>query len=195
MTAAKGGFNNGSTIMNLATLKSLSISQTALTKIDLSGLMHHIGATQEGDAANNAFVETAGNDVMYGNGGDDRFNLGGGSDKAFGGSGDDYFNLWNGNLLASGGAGSDTIVGRGTGDYTMTGGAGADRFALSDSFHGNATITDFNGAAGDRLAINKPLESWAYDPAHATITYGLSDGSTVIVHGADQNIERYVDFF
>lgn len=71
------------------------------------------------DHSYNDFIHTgSGDDVLLGNGGDDKLyagagddliNAGRGDDSAFGGTGDDVINLENGNDYAEGGTGADTV--------------------------------------------------------------------------------------
>ncbi|WP_131592467.1 choice-of-anchor I domain-containing protein [Synechococcus sp. BS55D] len=71
------------------------------------------------------------------------------ADTITGTNGADFISGLAGNDVINGGDGSDDINGN-AGDDTLTGGGGADVFRLSK---GSDTITDFNIAAGDRVAI------------------------------------------
>jgi hypothetical protein len=76
------------------------------------------------------------------------------------GTGNRLANTITGNAAANvlnGGAGSDTLIGGG-GNDTLTGGAGADIFRFDtapDSTNNRDRITDFNGALGDRIQLDK----------------------------------------
>ncbi|PWJ10192.1 Ig-like domain-containing protein [Jannaschia seohaensis] len=72
------------------------------------------------------------------------------ADEIDGGGGNDLIDGAGGPDTLSGGAGRDVLVG-GPGANVLTGGAGADLFLLTGG--GTATITDYDPAQGDRLAI------------------------------------------
>lgn len=92
-----------------------------------------------------------GNDVIRGQGGDDKLFLGDGKDKGFGGNGKDTLDGGKGNDTLVGGKGDDRLWGRkgkdeldgGKGDDTLIGGGQADDFIFDDN-SGNDTIRDFD---------------------------------------------------
>jgi Ca2+-binding RTX toxin-like protein len=85
---------------------------------------------------------STGNNIINGNIGVDTIISGSGNDTVRGGQGADTI---------SGGAGNDLIFGD-LGNDTLSGGAGADTFWLTPG-GGQDNITDFDGAAGDRIQI------------------------------------------
>lgn len=110
-----------------------------------------------------------GDDVLYGNQGADTIFGGKDADRIFGGQdadqvygnladdvlygnlADDYIHGGAGNDTIFGGQDSDTMIG-GVGDDLLFGNLGGDRFEFAGG--GNDTIGGFDGAAGDRLALN-----------------------------------------
>ena len=124
------------------------------------------------------------NDVLYGNIDDDNVFGNVGDDTLFGGAGNDVIN---GNL------GDDDITG-GLGNDTLSGNGGADEFALITGF-GRDVVTDFNGAAGDRVSIVGDLASTADSAAGLVIT--LTDGASITLTGitsATFNTSWILDF-
>jgi Ca2+-binding RTX toxin-like protein len=92
-------------------------------------------------------VMSSGHNIINGNLGNDNITGGSGDDILRGGQGDDV-------IRASGG--SDWISGD-MGNNTVTGGAGADYFHATDN-GGVTTVTDFNGAAGDRVHLDAGVQ-------------------------------------
>jgi Ca2+-binding RTX toxin-like protein len=112
-----------------------------------------------GEAGDDTLRASAGKDVL--DGGDGADTLYGRSDDTLrGGAGDDTLRFESGdkNSVADGGAGND-LLWLASGGHTYTGGSGADSF--NDVFlrdwdtGGLSTITDFNAAEGDRLAMSR----------------------------------------
>jgi Ca2+-binding RTX toxin-like protein len=121
----------------------------------------------------------SGNDKLYGQNGADTIKGGQGNDNIFGGTGADYLIGQTGNDNLDGGAGSDILRGYNVTTNTttriqnsvnelnqrdiLTGGSGADQFYINEgtgpaaySFNGSSdfvTITDFDGAAGDKIHL------------------------------------------
>jgi Ca2+-binding RTX toxin-like protein len=104
--------------------------------------------TLKGLAANDVLAGGAGNDILDGADGADRLDGGTGNDRLIGGTGADRL---------SGGDGSDVIDG-GTGADLLTGGGGKDRFEFRSTKDSTRAardrITDFAGAAGDRIVLS-----------------------------------------
>lgn len=122
-----------------------------------------------GAAGADVLYGNVGDDVLYGNQGADTIFGGKDADTIFGGqeadqvygnladdvlygnADDDYIHGGAGNDTIFGGQDSDTIIG-GVGDDLLFGNLGGDRFEFAGG--GNDTIGGFDGAAGDRLALN-----------------------------------------
>lgn len=96
-----------------------------------------------------------GNDQLFGLSGSDRLYGGDGRDKLVGGKGNDFLNGGLGNDNIFGGSGADTLIG-GAGNDTLSAGGGADRFVFY-KHNGINSIRDFDGASGDRIAIDRKL--------------------------------------
>lgn len=97
-----------------------------------------------------------GNDTLIGGEGTDNFDGGEGDDIINGGNGNDALNANGGNDTLNGGDGNDRLVGFDGAD-TLSGGSGADWFNYGSHTHSTLdspdTITDFNGAEGDQIAV------------------------------------------
>tara|TARA_E500000318_G_C3564656_1_gene215122 strand:- start:695 stop:1867 length:1173 start_codon:yes stop_codon:yes gene_type:complete len=85
----------------------------------------------------------SGNDLIYGNYGDDRIGGDSGNDTIFAGQNNDTL---------SGGWGDDLLFGNRGNDYHV-GGAGADTFVFNAGDQAEDSISDFNGAEGDRIVL------------------------------------------
>jgi Ca2+-binding RTX toxin-like protein len=96
-----------------------------------------------GGQGNDQITAHAGNVFVNGNLGNDAITGGSGSDTLLGGQGDDVIVAGAGNDFISGDRGADTL----------TGGAGADTFH-GFSGMGFDVVTDFNGAAGDKVQLD-----------------------------------------
>lgn len=156
--------------------------------------IRHLDATQEGGKGPDQLWGTAGNDVLHGNGGNDFFMLTGGSDRAYGGSGDDLFYIGAGAHQASGGSGADSFKLFSTANATLTGGSGADYYAVHDNYTGHAVITDFDGAGGDRIRFDKPVAEYSWNPHAGSVTYYFGDGGSLTVQGVETMPTGYIDF-
>lgn len=159
--------------------QALSPAQTALTNLSAVGEGRQTAPlplifaaatdapqTLTGTQAEDTLIGGAGNDTLRGGDGNDLLLGGAGDDLLIGGPGDDTL---------VGGVGKDTLDG-GSGDDTLvvdaqdvaTGGAGADRFVITDSLIGHwvalkqdgqtvslsSNITDFKLIEGDRLGFS-----------------------------------------
>jgi Ca2+-binding RTX toxin-like protein len=155
-----------------------------------------------GDAGNDYLDGGTGNDKLYGEAGNDTLLGSDGNDSLYGGTGTDSLN---------GGAGNDFLNGGGSSynssEYdTLTGGGGADRFALGDSsgsFYlgaGYATITDFQWSEGDKIQIygsssNYTLDknsNWSGSSALDTAIY--KNGDLIAVVQDSTNVYLNYDF-
>ena len=158
------GYGYGNSLRNIITgsdgadfLKSSNGSDT---------IMGEGGADQLfGELGYDSLLGGAGNDTLYG--GSDRDTLSGGlnDDQLYGGSHSD---------VLYGDSGDDLLHGYGhtSSEFdTLTGGSGADRFALGDLANpfyeglGQATIADFNRAEGDKIVVSGSLEDYTLDLA------------------------------
>jgi len=182
--------------INIASGHKIESPPAKIVPIDFDSplVVHHAGATQEGGNGDDVLGSTAGNDVLYGNGGKDVFFLADGSDRAYGGSGDDQFYIYNGSHTAAGGTGNDYFSIFSSGEKTLTGGAGADQYVFDRASNSHSTITDFNGAAGDRIWFDAPVTSVGWNADHTGIDFTLKNGGSISVIGADQDIYHYVGF-
>ena len=143
-----------------------------------------------GGIGNDFLVGLEGNDVLVGGGGSDTLLGWSGNDKLWGGRGDDslYGNVGNDKLW--GGQGNDYLDGYGYDPTvpefdTLTGGAGADTFVLgsrntnvSIAYRGTgyATITDFNGAEGDKIQIAGSISDYLLQPI------SLGEGTSTAIY-------------
>lgn len=145
-----------------------------------------------------------GTDLIDGGAGDDVIYGRRGSDALFGGAGDDQLYALRGNDTLSGGAGNDSLYsGRdasvldgGSGDdllqadmflgaaHVLTGGAGADTFALVNSAAAALSavvITDFS--PGEDILALPSGESLSVSSGAGDITLTLGSGDTVTLNG------------
>ena len=103
-----------------------------------------------GNGGNNKLLGKGGDDVLKGGAGRDKLSGDNGKDKLEGGSGNDTLKGQGGDDRLLGGAGNDVLNGGG-GDDVMTGGGGADRFV----FMGGADVVrDFRDNT-DTIAIDR----------------------------------------
>ena len=115
----------------------------------LTGIEHLIGSRHNdilaGDGGDNRLEGGDGNDDLYGGpaGGDDLMYGGNGDDRIFGGQGNDTLTGGAGFDYLRGGPGDDDLV-AGEGMDVMYGGTGQDTFIFSPSNVGGAIIADFN---------------------------------------------------
>jgi hypothetical protein len=125
---------------------------------------------------------TSGNDVLVGDDNDtlETFNGLGGNDIIFGQKGNDSLNGGNGNDLLVGGADDDTINGDadndvllgGQGDDTMAGGTGADIFAYADQDDGEDQISDFSSTDDSLYFQNSDFELFSGGNSWTSISSG-----------------------
>jgi RTX calcium-binding nonapeptide repeat (4 copies) len=113
-----------------------------------------------GDYGNDSLYGGNDNDFVYGDAGTDRLYGEAENDTLYGGTGSDSLN---------GGSGNDYIQGYGysASEYdTVTGGLGADKFVLGDSFQshyssfGYACIADFKWEEGDKIQVKGALGNY-----------------------------------
>lgn len=157
--------------------------------------------TLYGNSLHNYIYGYGGNDCLSGAGGDDTLLDGDGNDTLSGGDGNDYLSAGSGDDRLFGGNGSDNLVGDDGNDFllgthtdiwdsyeydTLTGGNGADTFALRswkgpvefsyevDGYQGAgyATITDFKWWEGDKIEVAGWWSDYTLD-----MSYNWSGGS------------------
>lgn len=160
----------------------------------------------------------AGNDIAYGNGGDDFIDGGSGNDTLYGGTGNDeieggdgndflYGESGNdklrgnrGNDVLYGGSGNDTLGG-GPGEDTLYGGSGDDHYSVSATYHTYRPLGSSN-----RLTVTQVVESanQGIDTVHAYVTdYTLGDnlenlifeGFGVYCETGDPDVACVIDYF
>uniref|UniRef100_UPI003D21CDD8 VCBS domain-containing protein n=1 Tax=Aeromonas media TaxID=651 RepID=UPI003D21CDD8 len=105
----------------------------------------------------------AGNDILFGGSGNDTLYGESGSDVLSGGSGNDTLYGGTGNDVLSGGLGNDILIG-GVGDDILKGDAGADTFIWQkgDTVAGSVAkdyVVDFSKSEGDKLDLSDLLDS------------------------------------
>ncbi len=115
----------------------------------LTGIEHLIGSPHNdilaGDGGDNRLEGGDGNDDLYGGpaGGDDMMLGGNGDDRIFGGRGNDTLIGGAGSDLLKGGPGEDIIIAEGDYMDVLYGGTGNDTFKFSPSNLGGGSIRDF----------------------------------------------------
>ncbi|CAN7249218.1 calcium-binding protein [Phenylobacterium sp. LjRoot225] len=119
-------------------------------------------------------------DLLYGDDGADILNGNLGADTCDGGPGDDSVRGGQGDDMLAGGVGNDWITGD-LGDDTLTGDAGADIFR---AFNGGGMdrITEFNAAAGDRVAVDGG-STYSLKQSGADTVITFADGSATVLSG------------
>lgn len=143
-----------------------------------------------GGSGRDTLSSGAGNDKVGSSSGDDSVVAGDGNDTIWGGTGRDTLLgeggddiIWGGTGedVLVGGSGNDTLGSGGAGDV-MTGGEGRDVFVFFNDF-GEDTITDFDGASGDRLLLGH----WLWDDvgtlstAQVVSRYAARDSSNTVL--------------
>ena len=115
----------------------------------LTNIEHLVGSDHNdilaGDGGDNKLEGGDGNDDLYGGpaGGDDMMYGGNGDDRIFGGRGNDILTGGEGNDLLKGGPGEDTLIADGDAMDVLNGGPDDDTFQFFPSNLGGGTIQDF----------------------------------------------------
>jgi Ca2+-binding RTX toxin-like protein len=134
-------------------------------------------------------------DVLYGEDGDDLLLNGNiGRDTLYGGVGNDLLQGGQDGDRLFGEDGADTLSGD-LGDDTLTGGAGADRFVLSAG-GGTDLVTDFDGAAGDRIRLQPGQAYSVAADAAGRAVLSLAGSGSLVLEGvaADAFTADWVEF-
>jgi Ca2+-binding RTX toxin-like protein len=123
---------------------------------------------------------------MFGEAGDDQLYASKGSGVLDGGAGNDYLSASNGIYALLGGDGNDTLEAAGTGEFTFTGGAGADVFTYRIGMVNPVKVTDFEDGK-DHIYLwdnhyygNVPFESLQISDS--------ADGAIISFYGGSQMI-------
>jgi Ca2+-binding RTX toxin-like protein len=146
--------------------------------------------TIRGGAGDDRVEGGLGNDLIRGNDGRDILDAGGGVDKVFGGSGNDVIFSGTGQFdenfelersISDGGSGNDVIFARF--DAILTGGSGADIFALGNPFGtldnlGGLTVKDFRPGTDDLVIFAG--EPGQYDTFEEIMARGEQIGDDVV---------------
>ena len=115
----------------------------------LTGIEHLVGSERNdilaGDGEDNRLEGRGGNDDLFGGpaGGDDMMYGGNGDDRIFGGRGNDTLTGGEGNDMLRGGPGEDTLIADGDAMDVLNGGPDDDTFQFFPSNIGGGTIQDF----------------------------------------------------
>jgi Ca2+-binding RTX toxin-like protein len=132
----------------------------------------------DGGSGNDTLMGYYGNDTLDGWSGDDKLYGEAGHDKLLGYDGNDQLYGGAGNDVVNGESGNDTLNGGGYGynsyEYdTLSGGAGADKFVLGESYSGAyytgggyATITDFYWGEGDKFQVYGSQSDYSLDKSY-----------------------------
>lgn len=165
LDGVSGGFGTTSSKMKLGGT-DLSFKSLGLDAAEGDAVNDILYGLMTGDARNFlsylktqavVFTGGAGADSYQGGSKADTLSGGGGKDRLLGGAGNDALSGGSSADILNGGSGKDSLYG-GSGADNLTGGSSADSFvfkSVSDS-RGSAidTITDFSGAAGDRIDLS-----------------------------------------
>ena len=122
----------------------------------------------------------AGPDLLYGNLADDVLVGGDAVDTLYGGQGNDVINGEGGNDLLFGNRGDDTLNGGATGNDTLAGGLGSDRFVFEGEI-GADVISDLDTTA-DRITVSGSVIATQVG-ANTVLT--LAGGGTITLTGID----------
>ena len=124
----------------------------------LTGIEHLVGSDHNdilaGDGGDNRLEGGDGNDDMYGGptGGDDEMLGGNGDDRIFGGRGNDTLTAGAGHDVLKGGPGDDVLIADGDDMNVLNGGPGDDTFRFFPSNLGGGSIQDFTDGE-DRIDL------------------------------------------
>lgn len=202
---AHGGFGHSTVIdggLGTDTLNAAAVDSD--TVIDLATGTGQIDGVAVGIANVEKVITGDGNDVIVGDGFDNTLRGMRGDDVLVGGAGSDWLDGGKGNDFLNGT--NPGVWNAGQGEYdVLTGGLGADVFALGDEFEafyaglGYALITDFNWGEGDVFQMHGSiadyslgLDNWAGGMEQDTLIYYQNDVIGVVQDIT--NIDPVVDF-
>ncbi|NEO79650.1 calcium-binding protein [Moorena sp. SIO4G3] len=150
---------------------------------------NNLNNSMRGNSDNNLLWGKSGNDELYGEAGTDALLGDTGNDILDGGSDNDYLYGGFGNDTLTGGSGNDSLQGyegSSSGEQDiLTGGTGADTFALGnnafgtkvayigDGNSGYATITDFDGTQSDKVQLGGGISDY-------TVNYSNFSGTSAL---------------
>jgi uncharacterized protein YjiK len=150
--------------------------------------------TGYGTSRDDIFWLGDGNNIAYGNGGNDQFTTGSGNDTLFGGSGNDVFDAGDGINVLYGNGGNDKFT-TGSGNDTIYGGSGNDVFdagAGNNVLFGNGGNDTFlTGAGNDTIYGGSGNDTITTDGGNDLI-YGNGGNDTIFAGTGDDVI--YVGF-
>jgi Ca2+-binding RTX toxin-like protein len=169
ISSIKQGSSNSELLITVSGSAPTSSQSVRLLYTDLSRANDQQGVIQDADgndlestASSGRAVDTYRSSVTVTSLADTTANLELTGSGPINGTGNRLANTITGNTadnVLNGAAGSDTLIG-GAGNDTLTGGVGADIFRFDtapDSANNRDRITDFNGALGDRIQLDKSV--------------------------------------
>ncbi|NEP27285.1 calcium-binding protein [Moorena sp. SIO3I6] len=175
-----------------------NVENLTLTGSAYYGHGNSLNNSISGNSSNNLLWGKSGNDELYGNAGTDVLLGDLGNDILDSGSDNDYLYGGFGNDTLTGGSGNDSLYGYGgssSGERDiLTGGTGADTFALGnnafgtkvayigDGNSGYATITDFDGTQSDKVQLGGGISDYTVNYSNVTGTSALD---TNLYHKGD----------
>lgn len=195
---AHGGFGHSTVIdggLGTDTLNAAAVDSD--TVIDLATGSGQIDGVAVGIANVEKVITGDGNDLIFGDGFDNTLRGMRGDDVLIGGAGSDWLDGGKGNDFLNGT--NPDVWNAGQGEYdVLTGGLGADVFALGDEFEafyaglGYALIIDFNWGEGDLFQLHGSiadyslgLDNWAGGLEQDTLIYYQNDVIGVVQDRTD----------
>ena len=166
-----------------------NVENLTLTGSAYAGNGNSLNNSISGNSDNNLLWGKSGNDELYGKAGTDVLLGDLGNDSLYGGSDNDYLYGGLGNDTLTGGSGNDSLYGYGgssSGERDiLTGGTGADTFALGnnafgikvgyfgDGNSGYATITDFDRTQSDKVQLGGGISDYTVNYSNVSGTSAL----------------------
>ncbi|NEQ11355.1 MAG: calcium-binding protein, partial [Moorea sp. SIO4E2] len=166
-----------------------NVENLTLTGSAYYGHGNSLNNSISGNSDNNLLWGKSGNDELYGKAGTDVLLGDLGNDILDSGSDNDYLYGGLGNDTLTGGSGNDSLYGYGGSSSSerdiLTGGTGADTFALGnngfgikvgyfgDGNSGYATITDFDGTQSDKVQLGGGISDYTMNYSNVSGTSAL----------------------